>query len=63
MFTFPWFRETVCNLTPAGTSETRDQNLCHGKNKEKSKSILIQAWTGPEGSKGLTLPDFKTIGA
>jgi len=28
----------------------------------KSKAIPLQAWTGPEGFRGLRLPDFKTIG-
>jgi len=27
-----------------------------------SKAIPLQAWTGPEGSWRLRLPDFKTIG-
>ena len=27
-----------------------------------SKAIPLQAWTGPEGSRRLKLPDFKTIG-
>jgi hypothetical protein len=26
------------------------------------KVIPLQAWTGPEGSRRLRLPDFKTIG-
>jgi hypothetical protein len=26
------------------------------------KKITLQAWTGPEGSRRLRLPDFKTIG-
>jgi hypothetical protein len=30
--------------------------------KGKGKAILLQAWTGPEGSRRLRLPDFKTIG-
>jgi len=30
----------------------------HGKNKE----ISLQAWTGPEVSRRLRLPDFKTVG-
>jgi len=30
--------------------------------KYKSKSNPVQAWTGPEGSRKLSLPDFKTIG-
>jgi hypothetical protein len=28
----------------------------------KGKAIPLQAWTGPQGSRRLTLPDFKTIG-
>jgi len=28
----------------------------------KGKAISLQAWTGPEGSRKLRLPDFKTIG-
>jgi len=30
--------------------------------KGKGKGIPLQAWTGPEGSRWLRLPDFKTIG-
>jgi hypothetical protein len=29
--------------------------------KVNGKAIPIQAWTGPEGSRRLRLPDFKTI--
>ena len=29
--------------------------------KVKAKAIPLQAWTGPEGSRSLRLPDFKTI--
>jgi len=29
---------------------------------KKGRAILLQAWTGPEGSRRLSLPDFKTIG-
>jgi len=28
----------------------------------KCKPIPLEAWTGPEGSRRLRLPDFKTIG-
>jgi len=31
-------------------------------NIKKSKAIPLQAWTGPEGSRRLRLPDFKTTG-
>ena len=27
----------------------------------KGKAVLLQAWTGPEGSRRLRLPDFKKI--
>jgi hypothetical protein len=30
--------------------------------KDKGKVIPLQAWTGPEGSRKLRLPDFKTVG-
>ena len=30
--------------------------------KVKCKAIPLQAWTGPEGSRRLRLPDFKKIG-
>jgi hypothetical protein len=30
-------------------------------NMGKGKAIPLQAWTGPEGSRRLRLPDFKTI--
>jgi len=43
--------------------------LCHilGQKKVamaygKGKAIPLQAWTGPEGSGRLRLPDFKTFG-
>jgi hypothetical protein len=32
------------------------------KSHKKGKTIPLQAWTGPEGSRRLRLPDFKTIG-
>jgi hypothetical protein len=30
--------------------------------KVKGTAIQLQAWTGPEGSRRLRFPDFKTIG-
>jgi hypothetical protein len=32
------------------------------KGKGQGKAIPLQPLTGPEGSRGLRLPDFKTIG-
>ena len=34
----------------------------HIRCKGKDKAIPLQAWTGPEGSRRLRLPDLKTIG-
>ena len=34
----------------------------HSKGKGKGKAIPSQAWIGLEGSRGLRLPHFKTIG-
>ena len=36
-------------------------NTRKGKSKQ-DKAIPLQAWTGPEGSRSLRLPDFKTVG-
>jgi len=36
--------------------------FCEGKKgKGQGKAIQLQAWTGPEGSRRLRLPDFKNI--
>ena len=32
------------------------------QSKGKWKTIPLQDWTGPEGSRRMRLPDFKTIG-
>jgi len=38
--------------------------VCYNRLSEykRYKAIPLQAWTGPEGSRRLRLPDFKTIG-
>ena len=40
------------------------KSLTHVHNiaTSKGKAIPLWAWTGPEGSRRLRLPDFKTIG-
>jgi len=40
----------------------RSEHVVTGRTKGKGKTIPLQAWTGPEGSRKLRLPDFKTIG-
>ena len=32
------------------------------KTRILGKAIPLEAWTGPEGSRRLRLPDFKTVG-
>jgi hypothetical protein len=39
-----------------------DLGVTRGRIIVKVKAIPLQAWTGPEGSRRLKLPDFKTIG-
>jgi hypothetical protein len=39
-----------------------NSNNLSDRNKGKGKVILLQALTGPEGSRRVRLPDFKTIG-
>jgi len=45
---FMFTAETVSNFAQACTS--------------KGEAIPLQAWTGPEGSRKVRFPDFKTIG-
>jgi hypothetical protein len=48
---FPIFVGILCELLNSSLST-----------KLKVKAIPLQAWTGPEDSRRLRLPDFKTIG-
>jgi hypothetical protein len=36
--------------------------LSFKRRRQKCKAIPLQAWTDPEGTRRLRLPDFKTIG-
>jgi len=36
--------------------------FCKADRKGEGKAIPLQAWTDPEGSRRLRLPDFKTVG-
>jgi hypothetical protein len=40
---------------------SNNNNNNNNNNKGKVKAIPSQAWRGPEGSRRLRLPDFKTI--
>ena len=44
-------------------TQSQSVTFCkEGFYSDKGKAIPLQAWTGPEGSRSLKLPDFKTIG-
>jgi len=45
------------HIPVAGLSDLSFQQV-----EGKGKTIPLQAWTGPEGSRRLRLPNFKTIG-
>ena len=45
-------RTDICNYNSSSSSSS----------SSKGKAIPLQTWTGPEGSRRLRLPDFKTIG-
>ena len=49
------------NLEDHSTNLHGRENL-HSYTPQKGKAIPLQAWTGPEGSKRLRIPDFKIIG-
>jgi hypothetical protein len=53
------FRETVHLHIQARRWK---QQVSLSKGKGKGKAIPLQAWTGPENSRSLKLPDFKPIG-
>jgi hypothetical protein len=40
----------------------KENSIYDSYSKGKGKALPLQAWTGPEGSRRLRLPDFKTIG-
>jgi hypothetical protein len=42
--------------------EVKDLTLRNHRVKREGKAIPLQAWTGPEGSRRVRLPDSKTIG-
>ena len=55
--------------TSVGARASEDLPLFHSnailtclKNSAQGRAIPLQAWTGPEGSRSLRLPDFKTTG-
>ena len=50
------FKKAVANYCSCEVLSIRPNTTYNGK------ATPLQAWTGPEGSSRLRLPDFKTIG-
>ena len=61
LFAFRSWHPTL-NAATVNLSGSSASYPVNKKGKGKGKAIPLQAWTGPEGSRGLRLPDFKTIG-
>jgi len=47
--------------TTTTTTTNNNNNNNNNNNIKKSTVIPLQAWIGPEGSRRLRFPDFKTI--
>ena len=60
-----WFNTTILIILQPNLSWSDDyvilecDTVCK---KGNGKAMPLQAWTGPEGSRKMRLPDFKTIG-
>ena len=53
---------TVARLGNQDLHTLQEQDVfLFNRKKPKGKAIPLQAWTGPEDSRRLRLPDFKTI--
>jgi len=67
-----YFRQNLCSLAPAAGNAFGHSERCHFRAPSAiaymdvpmigRKTIPLEAWTGPWGSRRLRLPDFKTIG-
>jgi hypothetical protein len=53
-------RNKKCCIKRAVVSFTKEFENRHvwGHHQKKEKAVPLQAWTGPEGSRRLRLPDF-----
>jgi len=54
----------ILNFNNYSTTQVTTSSASHFRlqGKGKGKAIPLQVWIGPEGSRRLRLPDFKTIG-
>ena len=60
-----WTSYIPCARRPTLTDMQKLWKIIHSvqrKGRNNGKAIPLQSWAGPEGSRRLRLPDFKTIG-
>jgi hypothetical protein len=50
------------NIEASLVASKKDDLEVNAEKYKRGKAIPLQAWTGPEDSRRLRLPDFKTIG-
>jgi hypothetical protein len=67
LIAFPLPVVTFCEVDEKKLNSARGLIKCikfikciKGKGKGKGKAVLLQAWSGPEGSRNLRFPDFMT---
>ena len=56
-----WNTEVVKTVVSLLNTELILRYLEYILGTDLAKAVPVQAWTGPEGSKRLTLSDFKTL--
>jgi len=54
-----WVASNGITFIPKSVKQSNDTGV--DMVKVKVKAVPLQAWTGPEGSRRLRLPDFTTI--
>jgi hypothetical protein len=54
--------EIKSGMDMAQSHSTRRRIFIPANYKGEGKAIPLQAWTGPEGSRRVRIPDFKIIG-
>jgi len=62
LITPQWYVVLIVSNLALYTNIIMQSAIIHFINTGKGKAVPLQAWTGPEGSRRLRLPNFKTIG-
>jgi hypothetical protein len=62
MFKLSCLVRQLISAKACALQNTAEESKTFFLNNTKCEAIPLQAWTGPEGSKRLRFPDFKTVG-